>query len=195
MGPIGCHTAHVRSGLLQSGWRTVSSSKWAWLATACALILVFAALWVTRDHGPKVKNPLAMCPVAGGIVKDNFGAPRSDHTHYGDDVYADYGTPVRAVFAGVTTNSETTGGLIVTLTAPDGSFMVGKHLSAIEPERSVHKGDVIGYVGQLDVPGTLPHLHFEWHPGGGAAVNPFPYLSEVCPGVWEISASSPPPIP
>ncbi len=130
-----------------------------------------------RDEG----NPLAICPVVGGAVKDNFGRPRSDHTHYGNDIYADFGTPVRATLDGTVSDSRTVGGSIVTLVAPDGSFTVGKHLSETTGEGRVRTGDVIGYVGKLNVPGARPHLHFEWHPGGGPAVDPFPYLSELCP--------------
>lgn len=146
-------------------------------------LVLSAILWFSRSRG-EVANPLSLCPVAGGIVKDNFGAPRSDHTHYGDDIYADLGAPVLATFGGTTSNSQSAGGLIVTLTAPDGSFTVGKHLSGSTPPRQVRAGDVIGYVGKLKVVGALPHLHFEWHPGGGPAVDPFPYLHQVCPRTW-----------
>ena len=45
----------------------------------------------------------------------------------------------------------------------------------------VTTGTIIGYVGNSgDASNSVSHDHFEWHPGNGAAVDPFPYLNAVC---------------
>jgi peptidoglycan LD-endopeptidase LytH len=128
-------------------------------------------------------GPFYTCSVDPPRAYSNdFGAPRpGGRTHQGNDIFAPYGTPIRATFPGnaVVTSNEI-GGLAVNVYGSQG-FTYNAHLSGFGQLGSVQTGDVIGYVGTSgNAQGTSPHNHFEWHPGGGAAVNPYYYLTEVC---------------
>ena len=124
-----------------------------------------------------------LCPVAGpNAFGDTWGAPRpGGRKHEGVDMMSPAGTPLVAVVAGAATmRTNVLGGNIVSLMGVDGTRYYYAHLSAWEgSSRSVSAGEVVGYVGATGDT-TANHLHFEIHPGGGAAVNPYPTVRQYC---------------
>ncbi len=124
-----------------------------------------------------------VCPVAGPrAFGDTWGAARSGgRSHEGVDMMSPGGTPLVAVESGsVQFKTTSLGGNSVWLNGNSGTRYFYAHLSAWEgSSRSVSQGEVIGYVGATGNT-TANHLHFEVHPGGGRAVNPYPYVRAVC---------------
>ncbi len=121
-------------------------------------------------------------PVAGEAgYGDDFLEPRVGSTmgHQGNDIQAAQGTPVRASEEGTVTYAEDGGcGKSFKLTTATGYYL-GCHLVAFADLASgtrVTQGQIVGLVGSTGA-STGPHLHFEVHPGGGAAVNPKPILN------------------
>jgi len=122
------------------------------------------------------------CPLPGAAFTDDFGQPRSGgRTHQGVDLHAPSGIPELAVVSGnVTYGDGGGGGMGAYIAGDDGNRYVYYHLSQyIGPPRHVSPGEVIGRVGATG-DATGPHLHFEIHPGGGPAVDPYPTLSKIC---------------
>jgi murein DD-endopeptidase MepM/ murein hydrolase activator NlpD len=131
---------------------------------------------------PNPDGSLQVCPVAGlNSFVDSFGWPRDGHTHQGIDLISPFGTPVVAAHSGSVTHSSSSSGGISAYVYGSGGYSFYAHLSGYSSASgSVGAGTVIGYVGSTGNAGSTNHLHFEWHPGGGAAVNPYLMLLAVC---------------
>lgn len=122
---------------------------------------------------------------------DSFGAPRMmgtgyEHAHQGTDIMAPAGTPLLACERGLITvmGSDVLGGTKLWIKGESGTYYYYAHLSAFEEGLTVGQvveaGDVVGLVGTTgNARGGAPHLHFEIHPDGGMAVNPYPLLKVV----------------
>lgn len=130
-------------------------------------------------------------PVLGKYSYTNdFGAPRHQGSHEGTDVMAERGTPIVAVADGTIkrlTRTETgLGGIYIWLRDTAGNEYYYAHMDTIaaglEADSPVRTGQVIGTVGNTgDARYGAAHLHFEVHPGGGGAVNPYTDLVAVDP--------------
>ena len=147
-----------------------------------------ATTTTTTAPPPPPSSGGGACPVAGAVsFTDTWGAPRSSgRTHKGVDLIAARNTPLVAIYAG-TIKRITTGtlsGLAVWLKGENGDEFFYAHLESygdISVGQSVPEGYAIGYVGTSgNAPDWLPHVHFEWHPGGGEAVNPYPLVKSIC---------------
>ena len=118
-------------------------------------------------------------PVPGGKFSNDWSAPRIGHLHQGNDIFAPMRTPVYAPVSGVVQfGAGKLSGNYARVVGTNGDRYFMGHLSGFAGTKGyVSAGQVIGYVGNTgNAKGGPPHVHFEYHPGGGKAVNPYPYL-------------------
>lgn len=145
----------------------------------------------TSKHRSHSSSSKPRFPVAGphsyGGPGARFGAPRSGHTHQGQDVLASEGTPLVAPLRGYIKyigNQPGGAGNYVVMHASGTSYdLVFMHLqdgsTRVHVGQSVKPGKRLGSVGHTgDASG--PHLHFEVWVGpwqtGGHPIDPLPLL-------------------
>lgn len=130
-------------------------------ASIPSLVPVNSTRLMSSGYGMRVH------PVLGGL-----------RAHKGIDLPASTGTPIRATADGVVGKADWFGGYGLYVQLEHGANMETRygHMSriAVAEGQSVHKGDIIGYVGSTGR-STGPHLHYEVRIAG-EAVNPMPYM-------------------
>ncbi len=106
--------------------------------------------------------------------------------HEGVDIMGPKGLALYAVLDGTITKmygaQSTLSGNALRLTTADGTYFFYAHLDSfaagIAIGSVVRAGQIIGYMGSTGAAGSS-HLHFEVHPLGGSAVNPYPIVKAV----------------
>jgi murein DD-endopeptidase MepM/ murein hydrolase activator NlpD len=135
----------------------------------------------------RIEAGIMFCPVDGNVsFIDSWGYARSGgRSHQGVDMMASTGTPTVAPVSGeVVHRGSSLGGLSWYVYGDNGNMYYGTHLSGYANQGVgwVEAGTLIGYVGDSGNAAGTPHLHFEIHPGGGSATNPYPATAEACFG-------------
>jgi hypothetical protein len=182
-----------------------TTARGAFLLTL-VMALSLAAASASRALGPPERasvSPKAaiVFPVVGAAKYiDDYGDPRGQGRHAGNDILTTWRSPVVAAEDGKiafwTTSARA--GCMLYLHGESGTTYLYIHLNndltakhdnrgtcvpgvayanGLRNGATVKAGQQIGYNGDSgDAEGTY-HLHFEVHPGGGADVDPFPYLN------------------
>jgi murein DD-endopeptidase MepM/ murein hydrolase activator NlpD len=125
-----------------------------------------------------------ICPVRGPhAISNNYGERRRSGIHTGVDMPANTGTPVVAVLGSRVVDVVRGGwmGRGVIIRDIGGNEWWYAHLSSeyVTPGEHLSAGQVLGRVGCAGNC-TGPHLHFEYHPGGGEPRNPYRILRSAC---------------
>jgi murein DD-endopeptidase MepM/ murein hydrolase activator NlpD len=129
---------------------------------------------------------ITVFPVQGRCSFTNtWQESRGSRRHEGVDIIAPKGNLIYAVVDGTITrvyNNSSLTGNGVRLTTSDGTYFFYAHLDTIAPNITVgtvvKAGQILGTNGATGNTNT-PHLHFEVHPRGGAAIDPTPIVAAV----------------
>jgi hypothetical protein len=168
--------------------------------------LAVGALTSPAAHGSKqaeqgsAQVPRLVFPlVAKTLLWDNFGDPRPNGRHEGIDMENPWRAPVVAVEPGRVQYAQSgLGGCMLYLYGDSGTTYMYIHLNndltsrnddrggckqdvsfAVPNAAKVAAGEQIAFNGDSGDAAGNPHLHFEVHPGGGAAANPFRHLKRA----------------
>ncbi len=137
----------------------------------------------TTTDGDWLPTTAWSCPQPGSAFFNSWGAPRSGgRRHQGVDLMIAEGSPVIAVVGGSV--SHRNGGLAgvgAWLNGDDGNTYFYAHLleDSVTDGR-VERGAAFAKSSDSGNARGVPHTHFEIHPGGGKAVNPYPAAAAYC---------------
>ncbi len=171
--------------------------------TVIALTTGSAAARALPEAGT-AKVPQLVFPVVGKAVYfDDFGAPRGQGGHQGNDIMTTWRSPAVAAEAGTVkfhTTSARAGCMLYLYGASGTTYLYihlnndrtakndntgkcvagGSYWKGLKNGARVEAGQPIAYNGNSgDADQAGYHLHFEVHPGGRGAVSPFPYLRKA----------------
>jgi hypothetical protein len=169
--------------------------------TARGALLLLLLLGFAGVAGARGKPKRIVFPVLGSAhYIDDFGAPRAGGPHQGIDIMAVKKSLALAAEAGTIEfwTSSPTAGCMLYLHGASGTTYYYIHLNNDRTMRNDNRGrcvpgtayarglrngsrvvagQPVGFVGDSgDADGIHAHLHFEVHPGGGRAVDPYRYL-------------------
>ena len=141
------------------------------------------------SNSPVADIALEAFPIQGMCgYQDGWHDPRpGGRLHVGVDIIAPEGKLLYAVADGTITRiyrdfPGSMPGNGLRLTMEDGTYFFYAHLlsfaDGIDVGSKVKAGQVIGRNGNTGSSGTA-HLHFEIHPNGGAAINPYPIVKAI----------------
>ncbi|NDH36983.1 MAG: hypothetical protein EBX76_03235 [Acidimicrobiia bacterium] len=148
------------------------------------------AVWTVHGLIPSLESlgipQIQVFPVQGRCSFTNtWQESRGTRLHEGVDIIAPRGNLIYAVVDGTITkvyNNASLTGNGVRLTMADGTYFFYAHLDTIAPNITVgtvvKAGQILGTNGSTGNT-TTPHLHFEVHPRGGAAIDPTPIVAAV----------------
>ena len=157
-------------------------------ATSSVDLPTAIALGVLPDLATLGIPQISVFPSQGRCsFSDTWHASRpGNRLHIGVDIVGPKGLALYAVVDGTITKmygaDSSLSGNALRLTAADKTYFFYAHLDSfaagITVGSTVRAGQIIGYMGSTGNSG-VSHLHFEVHPGGGDAINPYPVVKAV----------------
>src|SRR5919201_4962463 len=179
-----------------------------------SIFLAAVAVGVLVGTAGAASVPRIIFPVVGQVqYTDDFGAPRAGGSHQGIDIMAAKKSAAVAAEAGRVKywTTSASAGCMLYLYGQSGTMYEYIHLNndvtmrndnrgkcvqgtayAVKDGAHVAAGQQIGFVGDSgDADGIHPHLHFEVHPKGGKATDPYPYLQAATPLLFYAKPGTP----
>jgi len=183
--------------------RTTARGAFLLILLTALSVGVAADAWGLNDPGspPPTGSPPIVFPIVGAAKYfDDWGAPRGQGRHAGNDILTTWRSPAIAAEDGKIkfwTTSARAGCMLYLYGASGTTFLyihLNNDLTAKRDNRGtcvpgvayadglksgarVKAGQQIAYNGDSGDAEGIYHLHFEVHPKDGADVDPFPYLN------------------